>query len=77
MASIESKLEAQSSKVHPARFQLSALSFQLRDDIGLRVRPALDHCTPNCAEGVHTLTPYGAIRKAGLKFRATSSSLYL
>ena len=41
MASIESTLEAQSSKVHPARFQLSALSFQLRDELGLRVRPAL------------------------------------
>jgi len=51
MASIESKLKAQSSKVHPARFQLSALSFQLRDELGLRVRPALgilitSHVTP-------------------------------
>jgi len=43
MASIESKLEAQSSKDRSARFQLSALSFQLRDELGLRVRPALGH----------------------------------
>ena len=67
MASIESKLEAQSSKVHPARFQLSALSFQLRDELGLRVRPALDHCTPNCAEGVHTLTPLWDYQKSGVE----------
>jgi len=30
------------AKAHAARFQLSALSFQLRDELGLRVRPALD-----------------------------------
>jgi len=41
MAAIESKLKAQSSKDRSDRFQLSAFSFELRDDIGLRARPAL------------------------------------
>jgi len=37
-----SKIKAQ-SKLGPAvAFQLSPFSFELRDDVGLRVRPALD-----------------------------------
>jgi len=34
MASTESELKAQSSKDHSTRFKLSALSFQLRDELG-------------------------------------------
>jgi len=41
MASIESKLEAESSKLKGSSSPLSAFSFQLRDELGLRVRPAL------------------------------------